>query len=133
VIDDRPLGAHPDAEKLSAYHADELSPEEDDAIQEHVAGCRLCAERLLELERYLEPAERKDEGVEDFATAAEWRRLRGRMAQRGIENDREGLLRSLRVFQVLAAALGVLVVGLTIFAFLQGRPGRLWMLPSKTI
>jgi hypothetical protein len=85
VSDDTDLGrlpdGHPSPEKLSAYQANELSPEEDDAIQEHVASCSLCAERLLELHRFLAfiPEDQPREGVADLETEAEWRKLRERI------------------------------------------------------
>jgi hypothetical protein len=92
VNDDTPLaraahrrwdpGDHPPPETLSAYLANELPPEEDDRIQEHLANCRLCAEMLLDLQRFLDPApaEPSRQGVADFAAAAEWRELRRKIA-----------------------------------------------------
>lgn len=110
MIDDDPLGAHPSSEQLAAYQANELSPEEDDSVQEHVAGCRLCAERLLELERYLGAVEeeRGREGVEDFETAADWRRLRGRMG-----SPVRRFFGSVRTAYSLAAVLALAVAGLS--------------------
>lgn len=71
---------HPAAEKLSAYQANELSPEENDRIQEHVASCDLCAERLLDLQRFLEFApDPSREGVPDLETTKEWRKLNKRI------------------------------------------------------
>jgi hypothetical protein len=65
---------HPSSERLSAYQANKLSPQEDDALQEHLANCSLCAERLLGLQQFLAaPAE--EAGAADFETAAEWRKL----------------------------------------------------------
>jgi hypothetical protein len=77
---------HPASEKLSAYQANELSPEEDDAIQEHLANCRLCAQRLLDLQRFLAPPpeEVAAERVADFETEAEWRRLRKKIRPRKV-------------------------------------------------
>jgi hypothetical protein len=82
---DRIAGEHPSSEKLSAYQANELSPAEDDAIQEHLVGCSLCVERLLELQQFLEfaPEGEAREGVADLETAAEWRKLRGRILGTG--------------------------------------------------
>src|SRR6185295_7043360 len=81
VSDDIADREHPVAEKLAAYLADELSPQENDAIQEHVASCALCAERLLDLQRFLEYAPDSSRvGVADLETAAEWRKLRERIA-----------------------------------------------------
>lgn len=112
---------HPAPEKLSAYQAKELSPEEDDALQEHLAHCTLCTELLLDLQRFLDPPpeDLPREGVVDFETAAEWRELRGRMgSQQGVVaqgSSRSGFLSfgSLRAWQSVAAvlALGVLALG----------------------
>jgi hypothetical protein len=68
---------HPSPEKLSGYQANELTPEEAEAIQEHLAGCSLCAEVLLDLQRFLHPPpeDRPREGVTDFESAAELRDL----------------------------------------------------------
>lgn len=48
---------HPAPETLTAYQAGELSPEEDEKIQGHLAACRHCTEMLLELEEFLPPSE----------------------------------------------------------------------------
>jgi len=141
VIDDVADREHPAAERLSAYLANELSPEESDAIQEHVASCRLCAERLLDLQGFLgfKPQE-TSQGVTDLETAREWRRLWERIG--GIEKqgsldsslERGRLLRSLRTFQVLAAVLGALSIGLTVYAVrLQGWPREIYPIPEKTV
>jgi len=72
---------HPSPEKLSAYQANELPPAEADEIQEHLTGCSLCTELLLDLQSFLEPEEedQPQEGVADFGAEAGWRELRERM------------------------------------------------------
>jgi hypothetical protein len=131
---------HPSPEELSAYQANELSPEREDAIQEHLAGCSLCTGALLDLHRFLDPPEedRPREGVADFETAAEWRELRERMrgeaaGQRKPESGRDDrLVRTLRAFQTLAAVLGALVVGQLLYGvWHSSRP--LQFLPEKTL
>lgn len=116
--------AHPVPEKLSAYLANELSPEEDDALQEHLTGCTLCADLLLDLQRFLDPPEedRPREGVADFETAAEWRELRGRMREKlgervkgASESRRSRWVASLKMVYPLAAVLAVAVVGLGVY------------------
>jgi putative zinc finger protein len=121
VTDDTPLvekgrsrwesGDHPAPEKLAAYQAGELPPEEDDAIQEHVANCEICAEVLLDLQRFLDlaPAEQPQQGVADFETAVEWRELRKRI--RG-DVERERFFASARGGYSVAAALLAIGVGL---------------------
>jgi len=111
---------HPAPEKLSAYLAKELSPEEDDAIQEHLAHCTLCTELLLDLQRFLDPLaeDLPREGVVDFETAAEWRELRGRMGAKAKGVSKPSRLReaaSLKIAYSLAAVLAVVVVGLGVY------------------
>lgn len=71
---------HPAIETLTAYQANELSPEDDRKIQEHFAICEHCAELLLDLERVDEPI--PADAPADFEAAEDWRRLRERI---GIE------------------------------------------------
>jgi hypothetical protein len=113
---------HPAPEKLSAYQANELPPEEADAIQEHLVQCAFCTDLFLDLERFLEPEEEEGarEGVADLVAEAGWRKVRaemgwvGRAAEPAAEVSR--LRRSLRVFQRLAAIFLVGIVGLSMYA-----------------
>jgi Putative zinc-finger len=119
----RPIpDAHPVPEKLSAYLANELSPEEDDALQEHLVGCTLCTDLLLDLQRFLDLPEedRPREGVADFETAAEWRELRGRMGDgvKDVGGEKiagpsriRRVFGSVRVWQGVAAVLAVGILG----------------------
>ncbi|HEX3554323.1 MAG TPA: zf-HC2 domain-containing protein [Thermoanaerobaculia bacterium] len=105
---------HPAPEKLSAYLANELSPEEDDALQEHLTQCTLCADLLLDLQRFLDPPaeDRPREGVADFETAAEWRELKEKLRVKApTAVRRRSLLRRISVAPVLAAALAFVFVG----------------------
>jgi len=120
---------HPAPEKLSAYQAKELPAAENDAIQEHLAHCEICAEVLLDLHHFLDfvPEEQSPKEVVDFEAVAEWRELRKKL-----RDDR--LLKSLRAFQAVAAVLGILVFGLSIYAIrLHGRSPALQPLPEKTL
>ncbi len=67
---------HPSPEELSAYQANELTPEEDERIQDHLAVCQHCTELLLDLEEFLEPPAVAAEPAADFEAAADWKRLR---------------------------------------------------------
>ena len=113
---------HPSPEKLSAYQANELPPGEADAIQEHLAECTLCAELLLDLQRFLEPVEEERPGVTDLAAEAEWRKVRKEMGWEGRKSleapaaEVSRLRRSLRAFQTMAAMLLAGVVGLSLYA-----------------
>ncbi len=108
---------HPASEKLSAYQARELPPEEADAVLEHLAHCSYCTGRLLDLERLLEPEEedRPREGVADLRAEAVWRRVRAKMGW-GDAIEVSRLRRSLRVFQAVAAVLLAGVVGLSFYS-----------------
>ncbi len=112
---------HPSAATLSAYHALALPAGEVSRVQDHLVACRQCREQLLEHARFLEPPEEEPAGgTASFERAAEWRRLKERMGEEAgapappapVPDDRRRLLRSLRVFQALAAALGALAIGL---------------------
>ena len=104
---------HPGSERLSAYQAGELSPEEDDEIQEHLANCRLCAGRLQDLQRFLDPPpeDRSREGVADFETEVEWRKLREKVGTK--PSKARQFFGSLKTAYGLAAMLAVAVVALS--------------------
>ena len=72
---------HPSPEELSAYQANELTPEEDERIQDHLAVCEHCTELLLDLEEFLKPAAVAAEPAADFEAAADWKRLRDHLPQ----------------------------------------------------
>jgi len=97
---------HPTPEELSAYQAGELTPEQSDAIQEHLAGCELCTEVLLDLHRFLDLPEedRPREGVVDLQTETEWRALKAKLP---LTQDRRSARRS--TYAALAAILLVAV------------------------
>jgi anti-sigma factor RsiW len=122
VSDDVADREHPAAEKLSAYLANELSAEENDRIEEHVASCSLCAERLLDLQRFLEFApDQSREG--DLETEAEWRKLqdrikieRGSQARAATGRGRvRRVLISVKTAYGLAAMLTIGLVGLSMY------------------
>jgi Putative zinc-finger len=112
---------HPAPEKLSAYQANELPPEEADAIQEHLVQCAFCTDLLLELKSFLEPAEedRAREGVADLGAEVGWRKVRAEMDWREepapVEVSR--LRRRLWAFQAIAAVLLAGVVGLSVYSW----------------
>lgn len=104
---------HPSVETLTAYHANELSPEEDARIQEHLASCRRCAEIVLDFDEFLaEPAGGPE--VANIETAAEWRKLRKRLP------TKPETLAWRRWTPALAAVLTLAVVGL----YFMSRPDR---------
>ena len=111
---------HPAPEKLSAYQAKELPPEEAEAIQEHLVQCTFCTDLLLDLQRFLEPEEedRPREGVADLGAEMGWRKVREEVGWREepASADVSRLRRRLRGFQALAAVLLVGVAGLSFYS-----------------
>jgi hypothetical protein len=128
---------HPSPEELSAYQANELTPEEDEKIQDHLAVCQHCTELLLDLEEFLNPAKVIAEPAADFEAAADWKRLREGMGPvagkpeplqtKASEQDYR-LVRSLQVYRALAAVLGLVAVGLSLYTVRP--PGEPEILPS---
>ncbi len=56
-------GSHPSPETLTAYHTGELSAAAADAVQEHLATCRHCADLLLDLPAFLDPPAEPESGL----------------------------------------------------------------------
>jgi Putative zinc-finger len=79
------LARHLSMERLAAYRAGELAPEEAEAVQDHLAECRECVSALLDLARYGEMMELDEPlppgaGVPTSAqTEASWQSLRARL------------------------------------------------------
>lgn len=69
---------HPPTEVLVAYHDEELSEDEADRVQEHVAACAGCANRLLEYDRFGDE-EPVDEMLADRAKARDWAAIRRKL------------------------------------------------------
>ncbi len=105
---------HPPFETLRAYHADELEPEEDEALREHLAGCDDCAAVVLELAGLApEPAEAVELTEMDAARA--WRKMRARLRE-----DREAKPRRQRPpYRILALAATIVVAAAVSFFFRQ--------------
>jgi hypothetical protein len=76
---------HLSMERLAAYRAGELAPEETEAVQDHLAECRDCVSALLDLARYgemMESAEPPPPGAgvpSPEQTEASWQSLRARL------------------------------------------------------
>lgn len=101
---------HPDAETLIAYRANELSPEEDRKVQEHLAACDQCTELLLDLETFNEPPTNPVAPAADFEAAADWKKLRERLS---LGERKTGSWR--RMLASLAAAVALVSVGLFLY------------------
>ena len=76
------LAEHPTPEVLTAYDADELTPEQDGCIQEHFLECRDCPELLLDYKTFsAQDAEAQEvPGLSESWIAASWESLRARLA-----------------------------------------------------
>jgi Putative zinc-finger len=108
---------HPSVSTLTAYHGNELSPEENARIQEHLASCRRCTEIVLDFDSFVaEPAGEPE--IASFEAAAEWRKLRKRLREDD-ENQKERpapVLPSWKTAYAVAAVLFLGVVGLSIYS-----------------
>jgi anti-sigma factor RsiW len=107
---------HPALEKLSAYNAGELSPEESDAIQEHFAGCDLCAELLLDLQRFLSPVADNLPDKSTVESTVNWQEMREMGAGEKPRQVRRLAFSSLGLAYRIAAVLAVAGVGLSTYA-----------------
>ena len=129
---------HPSPEELSAYQANELTPEEDERIQDHLALCQHCTELLLDLEEFLTPPAVAAEPAADFEAAADWKRLREGMGpvagkpeplRVNVPTGDYRMVRSLRTYKALAAVLAAMVIGLSWHAWRD--QGQLEILPPQ--
>lgn len=110
-------GAHPDPERLAAYHAGELSPEEEIRIQDHLASCRECAGLLLDLDGLADPGFGAGMGLD--AKEAVWEKL----IEATLQEERPAVVPfrrpsppvSPRWLQALAASLLVATLGLSLW------------------
>ena len=77
----RNLGPHPTPEQLADYHAEKLSAEEEERIQEHLALCPECAELFLDLVDFASPEPARDiSGLTDEEVDAAWQDMRARLS-----------------------------------------------------
>ncbi|HEX3555409.1 MAG TPA: zf-HC2 domain-containing protein [Thermoanaerobaculia bacterium] len=108
---------HPEPETLAAYHAGELTGEEEARLQDHLVACRECAALLLDLDGLADPGF----GAGSLSPAdqeALWGRIQGEMKKEEapvapvIPLRRPAApSRSPRWLQVAAAALLVITLG----------------------
>ena len=97
---------HSSSRDLNAYRSGELSPEQERRLQWHLALCFQCADRLLDLERFLEPVVNGD----PLDETASWWDLQDRLAK-----ESRAYRRPPPLFMALAAALAPVVVGLLVW------------------
>ena len=119
---------HPSPDQWLAWHRGELSAEEEDLLQEHLARCRDCFDLAEGAAVFARPDEEPDAGQE-LETAALWRLLRPQLdppPDPSLRNVREisgGLRRRpswrFRLPTALAASFFVALVGLTVWSLRQ--------------
>ena len=131
VLQKRGDADHVTPEALVAYHHDRLPPAEADAVQEHLAACRSCADLVLELVSFADGTDAEGAAVEDEVgdpeAEADWQALRSRLVEPETPTSiREGAAREFprRTTPYLAYALAaslLLAAGLGAWiAVLQG-------------
>ena len=121
---------HPDPDRLYAYQAGELTPEEDLEIQEHLALCGHCTELLLDVQSFTAPPAQEEAGLSEFERAAGWRQLRARLDQDGFfTRGRRHWWRQPQIAAV-AAVFVLAVLGLSIYS-LTRRAEEPW--PFQTL
>jgi len=113
---------HPDPDRLYAYQANELTPEEDLEIQEHLAVCGHCTELLLDIQRFTAPPAEEEADLSEFEQAAGWRQLRARLDQDGFFNRSR---RPRSQVAAMAAIFALAILGLTIYSLTRRPETRL--------
>jgi hypothetical protein len=111
--------SHPEPETLAAYHAGELTADEERRLQEHLLACRECSGLLLDLDGLADPGF----GAGSLTAAdqeALWSRIQGEIKKEETPSAPVVPLRrpaipvaSPRWLQALAAALLIATVGLS--------------------
>jgi hypothetical protein len=73
---------HPEPSELAAYHAGELTEDQEEKIQDHLTICEECARLLLGFSEYsrFQPSKDMDAAAEDQSAAA-WQRFQTRLRE----------------------------------------------------
>lgn len=99
---------HPTIDELIAYRGGELAEAETDRLQEHLAHCRSCLDRLAELEGFVEAGKQGPSEVASLEEASAWRALEEhRTAPRHTAPGRNAALALAASFLVAAIGLGL--------------------------
>jgi putative zinc finger protein len=111
--------SHPEPETLAAYHAGELTADEERRLQEHLLACRECSGLLLDLDGLADPGFGAG-SLPPADQAALWGRIQGEIKKEETPSAPVVPLRrpaipvaSPRWLQALAAALLIATVGLS--------------------
>lgn len=117
-------GGHPAAEDLTAYHAGELTGDQAEEIQEHLAVCRQCSRLLLDLPAFLEPMATTASAASPEAAA--WQRFRTRLPAPATSREKvvgrwRRITTSPGLAYLLAACLALALVGGPMWRLVQER------------
>lgn len=131
--------SHPEPSELAAYHAGELTEDQEEKIQDHLTFCEECARLLLGFSEYsrFQPAKDTDAAADDQSAAA-WQRFQARLREEEgpvtareevpsapvvpLQRRRTSLWQRPGVAWAVAAGLAVCVVGLAIQDFPPPQP-----------
>lgn len=111
--------SHPEPETLAAYHAGELTADEEQRLQDHLLACRDCSDLLLDLDGLADPGFGAG-SLSPADQAALWDRIQGEIRKEETPSASVIPLRrpalpvaSPRWLQALAASLLIATLGLS--------------------
>ena len=104
-------GEHPELDTLVDYLSDTLDEDQDERMRDHLAACKQCGAKVLDLEPLVNP-EAPPEGVADLALEVAWKDLKSRMQVAQAPRSAPG---AARWPMALAASMLVGVVGLSVW------------------
>jgi hypothetical protein len=118
----RGLEFHLSPQDLLDYHAGDVTGDERERIQDHLALCSVCARALLDLESFpiIEPL-REEDRLSDPALAAEWRRFEERTRAIPFSRSAKKAVRTSPWLPLALAASLLAVLGLSVWAGLLRR------------
>jgi hypothetical protein len=131
---------HPSPDRWIAYHRGELSADEEEHLQEHLARCRDCFDLAAGAAELVRPDAEPDAG-EDVETAALWRLLRPQLdpPPQNVREIREAAAvprrpsRGSRLPTTLAASFFVALVGMTAWNLRQQSELKTLLAPQANV
>ncbi len=103
---------HPTPDELLHYHAGEVSPEQRESIQDHLALCPECVRAVLDLDTFPNlPVSGPEERLSTEEISAQWERFRKRAGQVR-SSSRWRTFEPAALYWKLAAALLIVCLGL---------------------
>ena len=115
------LKEHPHRNRLVLFHEGKLTPEEVETIQDHLALCPACTKTVLEYASFSDLSQQTDGSVPDEGMHGEWHRFKATLEKEKKPKDLKysivkfPLVNKKQLGSVLAAALLVIVVGLSVW------------------